>query len=124
MLFNLLGNAIKFTATGEVHLRVHATADGGRVRFVVHDTGPGLDPGQQARLFRRFEQGDGARTTTRYGGSGLGLAISQELALAMGGRIDVESIPGTGTRFTLDLPLSAADGYSDTSCRKAMTPAM
>jgi CheY-like chemotaxis protein len=79
------------------------------VRFVVADTGPGLDAAQQARLFRRFEQADGARTATRYGGSGLGLSISQELAAAMGGRIRVESEPGVGTRFIVDLPLAHAD---------------
>jgi len=78
------------------------------VRFVVHDTGPGIDAEQQARLFRRFEQADGARTAARYGGSGLGLAISQELAIAMGGSIDVDSAPGEGSRFIVDLPLLSA----------------
>jgi signal transduction histidine kinase/ActR/RegA family two-component response regulator/sugar lactone lactonase YvrE len=110
VLLNLVGNAIKFTEHGEVGLAVATTAAAcGGVRFVVSDTGPGLDEEQQARLFQRFEQAEGTRTTARYGGSGLGLAISQELAAAMGGRIEVDSTPGAGARFTLELPLPAAD---------------
>jgi signal transduction histidine kinase/CheY-like chemotaxis protein len=108
ILLNLLGNARKFTEAGEIGLRVSALAPQG-VRFVVHDTGPGLDAEQQARLFRRFEQADGARTAARYGGSGLGLAISQELAAAMGGRITLESTPGEGSSFFVDLPLTTAE---------------
>lgn len=107
ILLNLLGNAIKFTEQGEVGLAV-APLEGGGVRFVIHDTGPGLNEEQRQRLFRRFEQAEGARTSARYGGSGLGLAISQELAAAMGGRIDVESAPGAGARFSVDLPLQTA----------------
>ncbi len=107
ILLNLLGNAVKFTEAGHVSIETLALSPHG-VRFVVADTGPGLNSEQQARLFRRFEQADGARTASRYGGSGLGLAISQELAAAMGGRIDVESEPGQGTRFIVDLPLASA----------------
>lgn len=106
ILLNLLNNALKFTEQGSVRLQA-ASRDGG-VRFSVEDTGPGISEAQQERLFQRFEQAEGARTTARYGGSGLGLAICQELALAMGGRIVVESTPGAGTRFQVDLPLSAA----------------
>ena len=125
VLFNLLGNAVKFTARGEVGLRVSACpGTGSGLAFTVHDTGPGLDHAQQSRLFRRFEQADGGRTTTRYGGSGLGLAISQELALAMGGRIGVQSSPGAGAVFTLELPLAPAPGYSGIPCRNPMMPAM
>jgi len=104
ILLNLLGNARKFTDAGEIGLQVSVLAPRG-VRFIVHDTGPGMDAAQQARLFRRFEQADGARTAARYGGSGLGLAISQELAAAMGGAITIESVPGEGSRFIVDLPL-------------------
>ncbi len=129
ILLNLLGNAIKFTERGEVRLRV-AAADAPRTPAAgvsvvdtsaegvgfdgecleglcleISDTGPGLNPEQQSRLFRRFEQADGARTAARYGGSGLGLAICQELAAAMGGTIEVDSTPGVGTRFSVRLPL-------------------
>ncbi|MFC0682717.1 ATP-binding protein [Lysobacter korlensis] len=106
ILLNLLGNAIKFTESGHVALRVDAHAD--VIRFAISDTGPGLSEQHCERLFRRFEQADGAHTATRYGGSGLGLAICQELATAMGGCIGVVSAPGQGTRFEVDLPLAAA----------------
>jgi CheY-like chemotaxis protein len=106
LLHNLLRNAMMFTDQGAVALRVQPQADG--LRVVVGDTGPGLNEEQKQRLFRRFEQAEGARTAARYGGSGLGLAICQELADAMGGRIVVDSAPGQGTRFTVDLPLPAA----------------
>ena len=106
ILLNLLGNAIKFTDTGEVALRIEPSPQG--LRFVVSDTGPGLNAEQKQRLFRRFEQAEGARTSARYRGSGLGLAICQELAAAMDGRIDVDSEPGQGTRFIVELPLPVA----------------
>lgn len=108
ILLNLLGNAIKFTEQGEVALAASPLSPAG-VRFEVRDTGPGLNDEQKARLFRRFEQAEGARTAARYGGSGLGLAISQELAAAMGGRIAVDSAPGTGTRFSVELPIPRAE---------------
>ena len=107
ILLNLLGNAIKFTERGGVTLRVSPASPQG-VRFEIADTGPGINEEQQARLFQRFEQAEGARTAARYGGSGLGLAICQELALAMGGRIQVRSTPGVGTCFTVELPLAAS----------------
>ncbi len=107
ILLNLLGNAIKFTERGDVGLRIEPV-DGG-LRAVVSDTGPGLNEEQRSRLFRRFEQAEGARTAARYGGSGLGLAICQELSAAMGGRIGVDSAPGHGTRFTVELPLTRCD---------------
>ena len=108
ILLNLVGNAVKFTDTGHVALEAFTLLPQG-VQFVIADTGPGLDAAQQAKLFRRFEQADGARTATRYGGSGLGLSISQELAAAMGGRIAIESEPGVGTRFIVELPLPHCD---------------
>lgn len=104
ILLNLLGNALKFTERGEVALSIETATRHG-LRLVVSDTGPGLDVEQQQRLFRRFEQAEGARTASRYGGSGLGLAICQELALAMGGDIELRSAPGEGTLFTVRLPL-------------------
>ena len=108
ILLNLLGNAIKFTERGSVGLQVQALAPAG-VRFIVSDTGPGLNAEQKSRLFRRFEQAEGARTASRYGGSGLGLAICQELAAEMEGRIQVDSTPGEGTRFVVELPLPHAE---------------
>ncbi|MBT2745114.1 response regulator [Lysobacter sp. ISL-42] len=108
ILLNLIGNAIKFTEQGRVSLLVEALAPQG-VRFEIADTGPGLNEEQKARLFRRFEQAEGARTAARYGGSGLGLAICQELAAAMDGQIAVFSEPGQGARFVFDLPLAEAE---------------
>jgi len=117
ILLNLLGNAVKFTEHGSVRLQAMPLGAGAQgVRLVVSDTGPGIGADQVQRLFQRFEQADGARTAARYGGSGLGLAISQELAGAMGGRISVESVPGQGTRFLVELPLpTASRGVPDTT---------
>ena len=122
ILLNLLGNAIKFTSDGQVRLRVEMGEGGSGICFDVCDTGPGINPEQRKRLFRRFEQADGARTAARYGGSGLGLAICRELAVAMGGTIEVESTPGTGSCFSVRLPLAwevvpetAADGVGVSS---------
>lgn len=107
ILLNLGSNAIKFTEQGSVVLRATPLAPQG-VSLEVRDSGPGLSAEQRARLFQRFSQAEGARTAARYGGSGLGLAISQELAAAMGGRIEVDSTPGVGTAFRVLLPLSSA----------------
>ena len=108
IMLNLLANAIKFTACGQVTLRVSLSATSPGVCIAVTDTGPGIAEAQKQRLFRRFEQADGARTAERYGGSGLGLAICNELAMAMGGGIRVDSQPGRGSCFTVDLPLAWA----------------
>lgn len=105
ILLNLGHNAIKFCDQGGVRLSAGA-APGGGVRLEVQDSGPGLARAQQARLFHRFEPG----REGPGGGSGLGLAICRELAHAMGGRIAVDSEPGHGTRFRVDLPLPAATG--------------
>ncbi|MBF6022627.1 ligand-binding sensor domain-containing protein [Lysobacter niastensis] len=105
ILLNLLGNAIKFTEHGSVSLEVSALAPQG-VRFDIADTGPGLNEEQLTRLFRRFEQAEGA--SARYGGSGLGLAICHELTAAMAGAITVDSQPGEGACFNVSLPLAEA----------------
>lgn len=111
ILLNLAGNAVKFTAHGSVTLDVAGEADAsGRVRygFAVSDTGIGIAPDKLELLFTPFSQAD--RSTAReYGGSGLGLAISRRLAEAMGGRIVVESRPGRGSVFTLEVPLEPGD---------------
>lgn len=105
ILLNLLSNAVKFTSRGTITLHARCEEGARGLHFEVHDTGPGISQEQQQRLFRRFEQADGARTAAQYGGSGLGLAICRELAQAMQGRIRVESQLGSGTRFDVSLPL-------------------
>lgn len=107
ILFNLGHNAIKFCDAGEVCLRVEPREPEGLV-LSVRDSGPGLGEEEQARVFRRFEQG-GAGSGSGSGGTGLGLAICRELALAMGGGISVHSAPGQGARFQVSLPLPAAE---------------
>lgn len=101
-LTNLVSNAVKFTASGEVEIRVSAPRMG-RLRFSVSDTGIGIAPSARARLFAPFSQADSA-ITRDYGGSGLGLSISRRLVLAMEGSIDFESTPGIGSRFFFELP--------------------
>ncbi|MET1163442.1 MAG: ATP-binding protein [Pseudoxanthomonas sp.] len=121
ILLNLLGNAIKFTEKGGVTLRVSPLLPQG-IRFAVGDTGPGISEEQQTRLFQRFEQAEGVRTAARYGGSGLGLAICQELAVAMGGRITVESASGKGTCFIVELPLATAAELPRQAALERSTP--
>ncbi|MCX7167022.1 MAG: PAS domain S-box protein [Rhodocyclales bacterium] len=104
ILTNLVSNAIKFTPSGEVRLRV--ARDGDNTWFRIIDTGIGMNDEQVARLFQPFEQAD-TSTTRTYGGTGLGLAISIDLARLMGGDISVDSGPGAGSSFTLQLPLPA-----------------
>ena len=100
-LFNLLSNAAKFTEGGEVTLS--ARRMGGRLVFRVADTGIGMTPEQQEKLFQRFTQAD-VSTTRRFGGTGLGLALTKAFAEMLGGSIAVESAEGKGTAFTLTLP--------------------
>lgn len=128
ILFNLLGNGIKFTDQGRVGLRVTRTGTGTAsappgeqitecspaneaadwLQFEVTDTGIGMNQATLGRLFQRFSQGDDS-ISRRYGGTGLGLEISRGLARLMGGDIEVCSSPGQGSRFTLRLPLMVAE---------------
>jgi len=111
-LVNLMGNAVKFTDRGTVLLRCELlaeSADGLQLRFTVQDTGPGIDPALQARLFAAFSQAD-ASTTRRHGGTGLGLAITRKLAELMGGSAGVRSSVGQGSSFWITLTLARARG--------------
>jgi signal transduction histidine kinase/DNA-binding response OmpR family regulator len=112
ILFNLLGNAIKFTKNGEVILSIRKeTQDerGALLQFSVRDTGVGIAPGKLSKIFAAFEQEDNS-TTRQFGGTGLGLTISSRLVEMMGGRIWVESDPGKGSTFHFNarLEISAA----------------
>ena len=109
VLLNLVGNAIKFTERGGVSLRLRpgrGSAERPRVRFEVVDTGIGVPDEAQDQLFQPFHQVDGSRRR-RAGGTGLGLAISQKIVEAMGGRIELESQSGRGSRFYFDLAFDA-----------------
>jgi len=111
VLMNLIGNAIKFTTSGEVVVEVTLDPDASPadetipLRFIVRDTGIGIAPDKHAAIFHAFEQED-ASTTRRFGGTGLGLTISSQLAALMGGSIAVESTPGRGSAFTFTARIS------------------
>ena len=110
ILKNLLANAVKFTEHGKVSLHVRAGGNG-RIRFEVCDTGIGIAREQLDVIFEAFRQADGS-TRRRYGGTGLGLSISRDLAERMGGGIQVDSEPGRGSCFILELPLQGAPAAS------------
>ncbi|MGE8297234.1 MAG: 7TM diverse intracellular signaling domain-containing protein [Pseudomonas sp.] len=110
VLMNLLSNALKFTAEGHVAVSVSCRSDSSgkpHLVFAISDSGIGISKQALAQLFESFAQGDSS-TTRRYGGSGLGLAISKELVEMMGGRIEVQSTLGQGSRFAFDIPLLSA----------------
>jgi CheY-like chemotaxis protein/signal transduction histidine kinase len=115
ILKNLLSNALKFTDRGEVAVVVSPTADGGAA-FAVSDSGIGIDAKQHELIFEAFRQADGT-TSRRYGGTGLGLSISRDLTQLLGGTLTVQSTPGQGSTFILQLPAKApqASGTSSSS---------
>ena len=108
VLLNLAGNAIKFTSTGGVALIVEPGIRPGEVSFLLRDTGIGIAPDAQERIFREFEQADD-RIARSYGGTGLGLSISDRIVKRMGGRITLESKPGIGSTFEVTIPLAASE---------------
>ncbi|MBB5862885.1 response regulator [Xanthomonas sp. 3058] len=121
ILKNLLANAIKFTEHGEVSLSIQAHAPG-RVVFKVNDTGIGIAREQCDVIFEAFRQADGS-TRRRYGGTGLGLSISRDLAQRMGGSIRVDSEPGRGSCFTLELPTDGAPAEATSAPPATPAPA-
>ena len=104
VLFNLLSNACKFTKEGEVRLKAKRVADGRDwIELAVADSGIGMTPEQQAKIFEEFTQADSSMAQ-RFGGTGLGLAITRKLARMMGGDVTVTSAQGKGSVFTVRLP--------------------
>ena len=108
VLFNLAGNAIKFTESGGVSIIVEPSAQPEGIAIAVHDTGIGISLQDQARIFLEFEQAD-VSSTRKFGGTGLGLTISNKIIESMGGSIMVESAPGDGSTFRVNVPLPRAD---------------
>jgi Amt family ammonium transporter len=121
-LSNLLSNACKFTREGRVTLEIDlvGAGDGQAVRFRVTDTGIGITPAQQTKLFEAFVQAD-ASTTRKYGGTGLGLAISQRFCRAMGGEISVQSEHGRGSTFTMLVPRRVVQRPLDVAPRERLS---
>jgi CheY-like chemotaxis protein len=118
ILINLIGNAVKFTQAGSVHISLTsppAKQDDARVwlKFEIRDTGIGMSPDVVENLFTPFYQGD-ASTTRKFGGTGLGLSICIRLVELMGGKISVESIPGVGSTFAFDLPFGTSQSLPET----------
>ena len=126
VLTNLLSNALKFTRQGQVELtveRLQPDTEDGRLNilFLIRDTGIGIAPEKQERIFEMFSQADSS-TTREFGGTGLGLAICKSLVGLMGGTIDVESSPGTGSLFRVLVPFQSADGLIETGHGAATVP--
>jgi len=103
VLVNLVSNAVKFTPSGSVTVAVDVHVDGRHLQIAVTDTGIGIDPADQEKIFDDFQQADPS-TERRYGGAGLGLAISRRLAGMLNGRLELRSRPGEGSTFTFVLP--------------------
>jgi signal transduction histidine kinase len=110
VLLNLVGNAIKFTDTGEVAIK--ATATNGSFTVAVRDTGPGISPSDQGKIFEEFQQADNS-ATKRKGGTGLGLSIAKRIIGMHGGRIWVESDVGKGSTFAFTIPVKVERQVSE-----------
>ena len=109
IITNLVGNAIKFTETGSVTIATELAAENGpRLKVNIIDSGVGMTPEQQAKIFDSFSQAD-ETTTRKFGGTGLGLSISRQLTEALGGQLTVSSEAGVGSTFTIELPLNQED---------------
>jgi signal transduction histidine kinase len=106
VLLNVVGNAIKFTDAGFVELRADVVGD--HFKIEIEDTGPGIPPEHQRRIFDEFQQVDNS-ITRQKGGTGLGLSISRRLVQAHGGQIDVHSTLGVGSTFNIVLPIRASE---------------
>jgi signal transduction histidine kinase/ligand-binding sensor domain-containing protein/CheY-like chemotaxis protein len=122
ILVNLGGNAVKFTERGEVILRVQllgAASDALKLKLEVSDTGVGIAPENQARIFEEFAQEDSS-VTRRFGGTGLGLAISRQLVELMGGRLALVSSPGAGSTFSFELTFPLAAGAAAPVARRGL----
>jgi PAS domain S-box-containing protein len=120
VLLNLLSNAIKFTETGRVVVSAHTEhlrKDTMDFHLVVEDSGIGIPEHRKNAIFESFTQADGS-TTRKYGGTGLGLAITQQLVALMGGRVDLDSAVGRGSKFTVRLPLHTTDNYAEQTSHK------
>ncbi|MCL9982452.1 MAG: ATP-binding protein [Erythrobacter sp.] len=120
IMLNLLGNAVKFTEAGTIRLTWRVRAQ--EVRIVVEDTGIGISAGRLDTIFQPFIQGE-SDIARRFGGTGLGLSISRQLAGLLGGRIEVESTPGEGSRFTLLLPARLAAPLAEAAEEAPVQPA-
>ncbi len=123
IVMNLVGNAVKFTEHGEIAVQADvevANADRAAVHITVSDTGIGMDAATLDKIFQPFTQADES-TSRRFGGSGLGLAICRELAQLMGGRITVESTPGTGSAFHVVLPLDLSTAHATSTAAVLQT---
>jgi signal transduction histidine kinase/ActR/RegA family two-component response regulator len=124
VVINLVGNAIKFTESGSVRLKIEAgiaTSQGQPLRFEVQDTGIGVAPEKQALIFEAFSQADGS-TTRRFGGTGLGLSICSRLVALMGGKIQLRSAPGEGSNFFFEIVAGVAETAENIAQPAAAAP--
>jgi signal transduction histidine kinase/ActR/RegA family two-component response regulator len=122
ILMNLLGNAVKFTSSGEITVRLDWCGARNQASFTVTDTGIGIAPEYQATIFDPFTQAD-ASTTRRFGGTGLGLTICAKLLRAMNGGIRLRSTPGIGSTFCVEVPLEPCALPQEAVVREVLTPA-